>query len=363
MVPGFVYESCTDQIRSEPIPQLIFGLAYLLILTRFIWPLQLPLSIKILVAALALVALQFHRWSKLSSGSVFSPEFPRPVVVLLNWAFGAIVLLALLQLALDVGLLIHGGIVSAPDGVRYGLAAVATVAAAVGVHQAMRIPPLKDIEVGIHGLPRQFDGYTILQLTDLHISRLFPASWARAVVERSNKLGVDLIAITGDLIDGTLDARRADIEPLRDLKATDGVYVISGNHEYIFGYSTWMAHFAELGLLSLENKAGAVSCQPIVDGEFAEVSIEILLRNQIEHHFPQCSLGGGKIFGGSANNRDFIAIVGEIKPLPVDLFVVAGRAKIKGRDLWRHFLQFLDEKMDRIHSRHVGLIFWFCGAT
>jgi predicted MPP superfamily phosphohydrolase len=258
MVPGFVYESCTDQIRSEPIPQLIFGLAYLLILTRFIWPLQLPLSIKILVAALALVALQFHRWSKLSSGSVFSPEFPRPVVVLFNWAFGAIVLLALLQLALDVGLLvglpIHGGIVSAPDGVRYGLAAVATVAAAVGVHQAMRIPPLKDIEVGIHGLPRQFDGYTILQLTDLHISRLFPASWARAVVERSNRLGVDLIAITGDLIDGTLDARRADIEPLRDLKATDGVYVISGNHEYIFGYSTWMAHFAELGLLSLENR-------------------------------------------------------------------------------------------------------------
>src|SRR5271170_7660547 len=53
MVPGFVYESCTDQIRSEPIPQLIFGLAYLLILTRFVWPLQLPLSIKILVAALA----------------------------------------------------------------------------------------------------------------------------------------------------------------------------------------------------------------------------------------------------------------------------------------------------------------------
>jgi predicted MPP superfamily phosphohydrolase len=258
MVLEFVYESRTDQIRSEPIPQLIFGLAYLLIITRFIWPLQLPLSIKIVVAALALVALQFHRWSKLSSGSIFSPEFPRPVVVLFNWAFGAIVLLALLQLALDVGLLvgllIHGGIVSAPDSVRYGLAALAAVAAAVGVHQAMRIPPLKDIEVGIHGLPRQFDGYTILQLTDLHISRLFPASWARAVVERSNKLGVDLIAITGDLIDGTLDARRADIESLRDLKATDGVYVISGNHEYIFGYSTWMEHFAELGLLSLENR-------------------------------------------------------------------------------------------------------------
>jgi uncharacterized protein len=253
-----VYESCTDRIRSEPIPQLIFGLIYLLLVTRFIWPLELPLLIKIVAAVLALVALQFHRWSKLSSGSVFSPEFPRPLVALFNWAFGAIVLLVLLQLLLDIGLLfgmlIHGGIVSAPDGVRYPLAALAAVVAAIGVHQAMRIPPLKDIEIGIPELPVQFDGYTILQLTDLHISRLFPASWARAVVDRSNKLGVDLIAITGDLIDGSLDARRADIEPLRDLKAPDGVYVISGNHEYIFGYSTWMAHFAALGLLSLENR-------------------------------------------------------------------------------------------------------------
>jgi predicted MPP superfamily phosphohydrolase len=258
LVLGFLYESRTIQFRSEPIPQLLFGLAYLVILTRFIWPLHLPLSLKIAVAALALVALQFHRWSKLSSGSVFSPEFPRPVVALFNLAFGAIVLLALLQLLLDVGLLvgmlIGGGIVNVPDGVRYTLAALAAVVAAIGVHQAMRIPPVKVIEVAIHGLPRQFDGYTILQLTDLHISRLFPASWAREVVKRSNELGVDLIAITGDLIDGTLDARRADIEPLRDLKATDGVYVISGNHEYIFGYSTWMAQFTELGLLSLENK-------------------------------------------------------------------------------------------------------------
>jgi len=127
-VRGFVYESRTDRIRSEPIPQLIFGLIYLLLVTRFIWPLELPLLIKIVAAVLALVALQFHRWSKLSSGSVFSPEFPRPLVALFNWAFGAIVLLVLLQLLLDVGLLfgmlIHGGIVSAPDGVRYPLAAL-----------------------------------------------------------------------------------------------------------------------------------------------------------------------------------------------------------------------------------------------
>ena len=165
---------------------------YLLVLARFIWPLELPLWIKLAAAVLVLVALQFHRWNKLSSGSIFSPEFPRPVVVLFNWAFGTVVLLALLQLGLDIGLLfaavIHGGIVGAPDGIRYGLAAFAMVAAAIGVQQAIRVPPLRDIEVGISGLPRQFDGYTILQLTDLHISRLFTEMWARAVVERSNQL-------------------------------------------------------------------------------------------------------------------------------------------------------------------------------
>jgi predicted MPP superfamily phosphohydrolase len=134
------------------------------------------------------------------------------------------------------------------------MAAVAAVLAAVGVQNAIRVPPLNDIEVAIPGLPSQFDGYTMLQLTDLHISRLFPEAWARAVVERSNKLAVDLIAITGDLIDGTPEARQADVEPLQDLQATDGVHVISGNHEYIFGYGRWMARYAALGLRSLENR-------------------------------------------------------------------------------------------------------------
>jgi hypothetical protein len=54
------------------------------------------------------------------------------------------------------------------------------------------------------GLAPQFDGYTLLQLTDLHISRLFPAVWARAVAERANGLGAKLIVVTGDLIDGTV---------------------------------------------------------------------------------------------------------------------------------------------------------------
>lgn len=214
------------------------------------------MTVKVAVAALLFVASQYHEVCRLSSGSRFSPEFPRLAVILFNWAFGGLFLLALLQILLDVGLLVtmpFRGPVGAPDGVRYAMAALAAILAAVGVQQAIRVPPLKDIEVGIPGLPQAFDGYTLLQLTDLHISRLFPAAWARALVRRANALGVDGIVVTGDLIDGTLEARRADIEPLRALRARDGVFVVSGNHERIFGYRTWMDHYAALGLRVIDN--------------------------------------------------------------------------------------------------------------
>ena len=235
---------------------VIFALPSLYVLTRFVLPLPWTLGVKVALAVLLLVASQYHLWSRLSSGSVFSPEFPRALVLLFNWAFGAILLLALMQIALDLAglmalLLLGGGTI--PDSVRYAAAIAAMLLSALGVYQATRVPPLKDVEIAIPGLPPQFDGYKLLQLTDLHISRLFPKAWTQALVERSNALGVDLIVVTGDLIDGSFDARRADVEPLRDLRARDGVWVIPGNHEYFFGYETWLRHYASLGMRVLAN--------------------------------------------------------------------------------------------------------------
>jgi uncharacterized protein len=178
------------------------GLPLLLVVTRSVWPLHLPLSVKCVAALLLLVASQYHYWSRLSSGSMFAPEFPRPIVILFNWAFGAIIFLALLQLLLDgstlIAMVVQGGRVTVPDGSRYAIGGVAAILAAIGVHQAVRVPPLKDIDIVIPGLAPQFDGYVLLQLTDLHISRLFPAPWARAVVKQANSLGVNLIVITGE---------------------------------------------------------------------------------------------------------------------------------------------------------------------
>ncbi len=226
-------------------------------MTRFVWPLQLPLAVKAAVGLLLLVGSQYHLLSKLSSGSVFDPEFPRPLVIALNWTFGALIFLALMQLLLDGATLLaipFTGSPDIPDGLRYAMAALAGGLAAIGVRQAIRVPALKDVEVGIAGLPPQFDGYRMLQLTDLHVSKLFPRAWAEAVVERSNALGVDVVLITGDVIDGVLAARRDGVAPLGKLRAPDGVFIVPGNHEYYFGYQAWMDHFASMGMRLLDNR-------------------------------------------------------------------------------------------------------------
>jgi predicted MPP superfamily phosphohydrolase len=250
-------------LRRPAIFHLIFALPCLLVLARWLWPLAIPPEWKIALAILLLGASQYHFWSQLSSGSVFAPEFPRVIVILFNWAFGAILLLAGLQLLLDLGslatVLVRRSAVSIPDGVRYALAGIAALLAALGVANALRMPPVKDIEIAVPGLPPRFDGYRLLQLTDLHISRLFPGSWTRNIVDRANASGVDLIVITGDFIDGSVAMRRSDVAPLADLRAPDGVYAIPGNHEYYFGYRDWMLHLAGLGLRMLPNTHAVVS--------------------------------------------------------------------------------------------------------
>ena len=242
--------------------RLIPSLPSIYVTARVVWPLPWPPALKIVVALVLLTASQFHLWSRISSGSVFAPEFPRPLVVLFNVAFGGIALLAAMQLATDIVALLWMLVTSSSRGVatnwRYAEALVALLLASVAVRQAVRVPPLKTIEVTVAALPRELDGYTILHLTDLHISRLFPAPWARAVVEKANALGADLIAISGDLIDGSLAMRRADVEPLRALRARDGIWAVSGNHDYFFDYDAWMQHYASLGMRVLTNAHGVV---------------------------------------------------------------------------------------------------------
>lgn len=235
---------------------LIFSLPSWYVIARVIVPLSLPLVAKILLSLLVLLASQYLLVSRFTSGGIFSAEMPRFIIILFNWAFSTVLFLALAQMLIDVvalvALLVRHPLEIIP-GVRYLAVAIAMGLATAGVSQAIRVPPVKDVTLVVPDLPVEFDGYQLLHLTDLHITRLFNAAWSAATVAKAMSLGGDLIVVTGDVIDGSLEHRRNDVAPLRGLHAPDGVWAITGNHEYFFHQTIWTRHLASLGLQPLLN--------------------------------------------------------------------------------------------------------------
>ena len=96
------------------------------------------------------------------------------------------------------------------------------------------------------------------QLTDLHISRNFPAEWTRAVVDRTNALRPDIILLTGDLMDGSPALRCEDFAPMADLRAPLGVFACPGNHEYYSDLPAWRPVLRAHGITLLENEAAVL---------------------------------------------------------------------------------------------------------
>jgi predicted MPP superfamily phosphohydrolase len=131
-----------------------------------------------------------------------------------------------------------------------GAAGVLTL---IGLVQA-RCPRVRRVRVAIDNLPQQLDGYTIAQWSDVHVGPTIQRRFVAALVEKTNALEADAIAITGDLIDGYLDELREQVEPLRELRARDGVFFVTGNHEYYWRAGEWMPELRRLGLDFLRNE-------------------------------------------------------------------------------------------------------------
>lgn len=239
---------------------IILGFGLLLV-WRFVWPLPWPKWARIALASVLLLGSQWPRIQLWIFGTMFSPEFPRPIVIALGWLFCAFIMLLLLTVLMDlIGFVVWAlrgrrSLTPAMRGmVRYGVAFVTIALTTFGVQQALKVPDVKRVEMLIPGLPAELDGYRLVQMTDLHISRMFEEPWTRAVVDKANALNADVILITGDLIDGTVDARVRDVAPLADLRAREGVIVSPGNHEYYFDGPAWFAKFEQLGMRMLINQ-------------------------------------------------------------------------------------------------------------
>lgn len=122
----------------------------------------------------------------------------------------------------------------------------------IGFAQA-RCPRTRNVDIAIDDLPRELDGYTIVQLSDVHVGPTIQRRFVQRLVDRVNALHADAVAITGDLVDGYLSELREQVEPLRGLRARDGVFYVTGNHEYYWRASDWCPALESLGLTFLKN--------------------------------------------------------------------------------------------------------------
>ncbi|MBN1172059.1 MAG: metallophosphoesterase [Micromonosporaceae bacterium] len=132
-----------------------------------------------------------------------------------------------------------------------GLASTAAVG--TGMVSALGTPQRRRVSISLAKLPKELDGFRIALLSDLHLGPILGTRHTQRVVTILNGYQADVIAVVGDLVDGTVDDLSEATAPLRHLRSRLGAYFVSGNHEGYSGEEAWIEHFWSLGLRPLRN--------------------------------------------------------------------------------------------------------------
>jgi len=133
------------------------------------------------------------------------------------------------------------------------LAAAATVTV-LGVWNARRTAAVVRVDVPVPGLPEALHGFTIAQITDIHVGPTIRGGYLRAIVDRVNRLDADMVAVTGDLVDGSVAELAGHVAPLAALRSRHGTFFVTGNHEYYSGAQAWIAELRRLEVTVLLNE-------------------------------------------------------------------------------------------------------------
>jgi uncharacterized protein len=187
---------------------------------------------------------------------------------LLSWAgllfMGLCSSLFVLTVVRDLGLLLAHLVLALwpaafdlPTWAQSSAAAVALGAAAItliGLWNARRTAAVVAIDVPIRGLPAALHGFRIAQISDIHIGPTIKRGYLQAIVEAVNRLDADMVAVTGDLVDGTVAELGGHVAPLAGLLSRHGTYFVTGNHEYYSGAHAWIAELRRLGVRVLMNE-------------------------------------------------------------------------------------------------------------
>ncbi|MFF2780140.1 metallophosphoesterase [Streptomyces sp. NPDC058052] len=133
-------------------------------------------------------------------------------------------------------------------------AAVAAGTVANGAYGVLSGPKVKRVTVPLAKLPRAAHGYRIAVVSDIHLGPILGRAHSQRIVDAINATQPDLIAVVGDLVDGTVADLGPAAEPLARLRARHGSFFVTGNHEYFSGADAWVEHVRELGMRPLRNE-------------------------------------------------------------------------------------------------------------
>jgi predicted MPP superfamily phosphohydrolase len=125
---------------------------------------------------------------------------------------------------------------------------------ALGMFIARRRPGVIEVKIPVANLPQALHGFSIAQISDMHVGPTIKRGFVEGVVRRVNGLNADLIAVTGDLVDGSVQQLSPHTAPLAGLAARHGAYFVTGNHEYYSGERAWTEEIRRLGLRVLKNE-------------------------------------------------------------------------------------------------------------
>jgi uncharacterized protein len=133
-------------------------------------------------------------------------------------------------------------------------AAVALGTVGYGTYGVLRGPRVKRVTVPLGKLPRAAHGFRIAVVSDIHLGPILGRAHTQRIVDTINATSPDLVAVVGDLVDGSVADLGAAAEPLAQLRARHGAFFVTGNHEYFSGAEEWVDHVRELGLRPLRNE-------------------------------------------------------------------------------------------------------------
>jgi len=207
----------------------------------------LLLAVSTLLMPAGLLASRLKRWKR-------SDQLAWAGLLAMGLFSSLLVLTVLRDLALGVLALFDAASPALVRASAIGVPLLAFAVTLVGLVNARRLAQVVEVDVPIKDLPAALDGYSIVQISDIHVGATIKRGYLNAIVTRVNALAPDAIAITGDLVDGSVRHLRLHTEPLARLKARDGAFFVTGNHEYYSGANEWIAEMRRLGVTVLMNE-------------------------------------------------------------------------------------------------------------